>query len=283
MKMSFHNPVLFKELKLRFRSPKSFVGIFFYLAAMCVFVFGFIFTTMSLTGVSYFRPTESMLLFAFLAFIQLGLVLFITPGLTAGAISSEREKQTLPILLTTSQSSFQIILGKLLSSVAFLMLLTVAALPVYSLVFLFGGISPMDFVRIFFFLFVTLLAIGSIGILFSTLIRRTIVSMIATYGMMLFLSVVTGFLLIIVLQVTRLNFTGVGPLPTSIVGHVLASINPAVLFATILSPAMGESIAEMTQVKFPVWIGYLIFYLSITVISLWLAVKKLRVNMKRFK
>ena len=83
-------------------------------------------------------------------------MLFITPGLTAGAISTEREKQTLSILLTTSQSSFQIISGKLLSSIAFLLLLIVAGLPIYSLVFLFGGISPMDFVKVFFFLFVTL-------------------------------------------------------------------------------------------------------------------------------
>ncbi|WP_318615979.1 ABC transporter permease [Sporosarcina sp. YIM B06819] len=283
MKVNINNPVLFKELKLRFRSPKSFVGLLFYLVAMCLFVFGFIFLTMNITGVSYFRPTESMLLFSFLAFIQLGLVLFITPGLTAGAISSEREKQTLPILLTTSQSSFQIISGKLLSSVAFLMLLTVAGLPIYSLVFLFGGISPMDFVKIFFFLFVTLLAIGSIGILFSTLIRRTIVSMIATYGIMLFLSAVTGFLLIIVMQVALFNFNGVSSPPPSILGHILASINPAVLFATLLSPAVGESVIEMTQIKLPIWIGYLIFYISITVLSLWLAVKKLRVNMKKSK
>ncbi len=283
MKMRFNNPVLFKELKLRFRSPKSFVGILFYLVAMCLFVFGFIFTTMSMTGVSYFRPSQSMTLFALLAFIQLGLVLFITPGLTAGAISSEREKQTLPILLTTSQSSFQIILGKLLSSVAFLLLLIVAGLPIYSLVFLFGGISPMDFLRIFLFLFVTLLAMGSVGIMFSTLIRRTIVSMIATYGTMLFLSVVTGFLLIIVMQLTRFSFTGVGLPPPSVPGHILASINPAVLFASFLSQGVAESIAEMTQVKFPIWAGYLIFYLTIAVLSLFIAVKKLRVNMKRSK
>ena len=124
---------------------------------MCIFVFGFIFATMTMSGTSYFRPSESFILFALLAFIQLGLVLFITPGLTAGAISSEREKQTLPILLTTSQSSFQIISGKLLSSIAFLLLLIVAGLPVYSLVFLFGGISPLDFVKVFFFLFVRFL------------------------------------------------------------------------------------------------------------------------------
>lgn len=283
MKMNFNNPVLFKELKLRFRSPKSFVGILFYLIAMCIFVFGFIFATMTMSGTSYFRPSESFILFGLLAIIQLGLVLFITPGLTAGAISSEREKQTLSILLTTSQSSFQIISGKLSSSIAFLLLLIVAGLPVYSLVFLFGGISPLDFVKVFFFLFVTLLAIGSVGVMFSTLIRRTIVSMIATYGTMLFLSVVTGFIFLIVMQMIEFNHMGTGTPPTSMLGHILASINPAILFASFLSTGMGDSISEMTQVKFPIWIGYLIFYLSLTVISLFISVKKLRVNMKRSK
>ena len=120
MKQVFSNPVLVKEIKLRFRSPKSFVGILFYLIAMCIFVFGFILLTTQFTGTGYFRPEESYFMFAMLTYIQLGLILFITPGLTAGAISSEREKQTLNILLTTAQTSFQIISGKLTSSIAFL-------------------------------------------------------------------------------------------------------------------------------------------------------------------
>ncbi|WOV89211.1 ABC transporter permease [Sporosarcina oncorhynchi] len=282
MNMSFNNPVLSKELKLRFRSFKGFNGILFFLLAMCVFVFGYIFLTVSIEGNSYFRPSQSFVLFAFLSFIQLGLVLFTAPGLTAGSISAEREKQTLPILLTTSQSSFQIISGKLLSSVAFLLLLIVAGLPVYSLVFLFGGISPWDFLKILLFLFVTLLAIGSIGVMFSTLIRRTIVSMIATYGTMLFFSVVTGFLFIIVLQVKMFNQMGTIVSPTYI-GHFLASINPAVLFATFLSPELERSLHEMTLIDFPIWAGYLIFYVLISVFSIFIAVKKLRVNMKRSK
>lgn len=280
--MSFNNPVLSKELKLRFRSFKGFNGILFFLLAMCIFVFGYIFLTVSIEGNSYFRPSQSFVLFAFLSFIQLGLVLFTAPGLTAGSISAEREKQTLPILLTTSQSSFQIISGKLLSSVAFLLLLIVAGLPVYSLVFLFGGISPWDFVRILLFLFVTLLAIGSIGVMFSTLIRRTIVSMIATYGMMLFFSVVTGFLFIIVLQVKMFNQMGTITSPTY-VGHFLASINPAVLFATFLSPELDRSLHEMTLIDFPVWAGYLLFYVLVSIVSIFIAVKRLRVNMKRSK
>ena len=277
--MSFNNPVLSKELKLRFRSFKGFNGILFFLLAMCIFVFGYIFLTVSIEGNSYFRPSQSFVLFAFLSFIQLGLVLFTAPGLTAGSISSEREKQTLPILLTTSQSSFQIISGKLLSSVAFLLLLIVAGLPVYSLVFLFGGISPWNFVKILLFLFVTLLAIGSIGVMFSTLIRRTIVSMIATYGTMLFFSIVTGFLFIIVLMFNQMG-TIVSP---TYIGHFLASINPAVLFATFLSPELERSLHEMTLIDFPIWAGYLIFYGVISAFSIFIAVKNLRVNMKRSK
>lgn len=44
------------------------------------------------------------MMFAVLTILQMALVLFITPSLTAGAISSEREKQTLNILLTTTQA-----------------------------------------------------------------------------------------------------------------------------------------------------------------------------------
>lgn len=281
--MSFNNPVLAKELKLRFRSFKGFNGILFFLLAMCVFVFGYIFLTVNIGGNSYFRPSQSFVLFAFLSYIQLGLVLFTAPGLTAGAISSEREKQTLPILLTTSQSSFQIISGKMLSSVAFLLLLIVAGLPVYSLVFLFGGISPMHFLKMLLFLFVTLLAIGSLGVMFSTLIRRTIVSMIVTYGSMLFLSVVTGFLFIITMQMKMYTQMGTPSMSPSYLGQFLASINPAVLFATFLSPDMNRSIHEMTKIDFPIWAGYLIFYGILTLLSLFIAVKRLRVNMKKLK
>ena len=78
MKQMFSNPVLVKEIKLRFRSPKSFIGILFYLVAMCIFVFGFILLTTQFSGTGYFRPEESFFMFTMLTYIQLGLILFIT-------------------------------------------------------------------------------------------------------------------------------------------------------------------------------------------------------------
>lgn len=283
MKQALSNPVLIKEIKLRFRSMKSFTGIIFYLLAMCVFVFGFIMLTTSFTGTGYFRPEESFFMFTMLTYIQLGLILFITPGLTAGAISTEREKQTLNILLTTAQTSFQIITGKLTSSIAFLLLLLVAGLPIYSLVFLFGGVSPGQLGIIFLFFFLTMLAVGGIGIMYSTIIRKTIVAMIATYGTMIFLAGVTGF---IYLVITGMNTMATGSLATSPapIAHFFASINPVVLILTLIMPTQSDDfITQTTNIDFPIWAGYTIFYVFITVCSILIAVKKLRVNMKKMR
>ncbi|RKJ60525.1 ABC transporter permease, partial [Butyricicoccus sp. 1XD8-22] len=194
MMQRFSNPVLIKELKLRFRNFKSFSGLMFYLILLFIFVGGFLSIFTQFTGTGFFKPDESFMMFTVVSILQMALAMFITPGVTAGAISSEREKQTLNILLTTTQSSTQIIIGKLLSSIAFLILLLVAGLPLYSIVFLFGGVSPTQLISIFLFYLLTIVAIGSIGIMFSTITKKTVVAMIATYGAMIFLGAVSAFL-----------------------------------------------------------------------------------------
>lgn len=281
MKTLLANPVLIKEVKLRFRSLKSFTGILFYLIAMSIFVFGFIFLTTTVSGSGFFRPDESFALFTMMTFIQLGLILFITPGLTAGTISTEREKQTLNMLLTTSQTSFQIIFGKLTSSVAFLLLMIVSGLPIYSLVFLYGGVSPSQLAVIFVFYLLTLLTIGSLGVMYSTLLRKTIVSMIVTYGTMIFLTAVTGFFLILSIQFSQMASTGMPSF--SPLSYFWASINPAVVLMSLLQPAVAEEILATTAVSLPLWLGYFVFYTLLAAAAIWLAVKRLRVNMRKYK
>lgn len=280
MKSAFHNPVLIKELKLRFRSFKSFAGILFYLLVLCVFVFGFIFISTN-SGSAFINPEQSVMMFSMLTYVQLALILFITPGLTAGAISTEREKQTLNILLTSSQSSFQIIFGKMSASIVFLLLLIISGLPLYSLAFLFGGISPSQLLIILAFLIITVLAIASIGVMYSTLIRKTIISMITTYGAMLFLTGITAFFFLIgVSMIENSPNTNYSSAPLS---HFWATINPIALMFTIITPEASDELFGLTKIHFPVWAGYLIFYSAITVICVFIAVIKLRVNMKKKK
>ncbi|WP_016839571.1 ABC transporter permease [Ureibacillus thermosphaericus] len=284
MKGLLSNPVLMKELKLRFRAFKSFSGLMFYLAVLIIFVSGFllIFTQFSISG--FFVPSNSFTMFSVLSVLQMALVMFITPGLTAGAISTEREKQTLNILLTTTQSSSQIIIGKLLSSVAFLILMLIAGLPLYSIVFLFGGVSPGQFFTMFFFYLVTLIAIGSIGIMFSTITKRTIISMIATYGAMIFLGGITAFFFFVGFSLEQMmmsqqqNTQGLTTfLPIS---YFWASINPGVLILTLLIPDTKTALIDTVGISFPNWIVYLIFYVFITIVCLTIAIRKLRANMK---
>ena len=282
MLQKLYNPVLLKELKLRFRFFKSITGLLFYLVALLIFIGGFLLIVMEYRNQTSLRPEESYFLFIMLAMLQMALVLFITPGLTAGAISSEREKQTLNMLLMTTQSSAQIVIGKLTSSIAYLGLLLIAGLPIYSVVFLFGGVSPWQLITIFFFYFVTMIAIGSIGLFFSIILKRTITSMIATYSTMVFLGGFTAFFFFVSLMVSQMAAYNAGQSLTSApFAYFWASINPGALVLSILSTEVSYGLEEVSGIGLPIWIPYLIFYVALTALMISLSIKKLRVNMKR--
>lgn len=264
------NPVMNKEFKLRFRSFKSFLGLMFYLIAISVILVGFIFIESAAYGSNYFRPQDSRVMFMVLSYIQLGLVMFVTPGLTAGVISGEREKQTLNILLTTTQTSTEIIIGKLLSSISYLLLMIVASMPIYSIVFLFGGISPLQVLTVLGYYIIIILVFGSFGVLFSTLIRRTIISMITTYGTALFFAGGTAFLFVVSMQ-----FGGLGP-GSSPVPYFFAILNPFIVLMGFLEPSIIDELNRQTGILFPVWAGQLIVYGLLFFAALAVSIKKLR-------
>lgn len=273
------NPVLNKEIKLRFRSFKSFISILLFLAicgAVCL-AFIYIETQFSQDG---FTSEDSRNLFMLLSMGQLGLIVFITPGLTAGAISGEREKQTLNILLTTQQSSTSIILSKLFSSILFLMLMLVASLPLYSIVFLYGGVSPQTVLIMFGFLLLTMLTIGSIGIMFSTVLKKTIVATITTYGIMLFLLVGTIILFVISLQFILGFSQGTAGQSNNMLPYFLLIFNPAVSMFSTLQSNMFMYEFDQLGIHVPLWVGYTPAYIIMTLLSLMIAIKKLRPSMK---
>jgi ABC-type transport system involved in multi-copper enzyme maturation permease subunit len=77
-------------------------------------------------------------------FVMLALVLFFVPGLTAGSIAGERERQTLLPLQVTLLRPRSILLGKVLAGMSFILLLLFASLPVMMVAYLLGGIRPLD-------------------------------------------------------------------------------------------------------------------------------------------
>lgn len=275
----FNNPVLGKELKLRFRSLKSFYGVLFYLLTLLVFVVGYFLVVTNFEGSGFITPEVNVILFSILTFVQLALILFITPGLTAGEISGEREKQTLNILLTTAQTNWQLIVGKLLSSISYITLLLFAGLPITSIIFFFGGVSPMEYLMSYLFMLITMITIASVGIFFSTLLRKTVVSMISTYGVMLFFTIISPFIAFVTYTYSEMSESVVGA--TKLFVYLWISVNPIVLMATIIYPSMTDLVEEITNISLPIWVSYSIVFGIITIICLSIATKKIRVKMKK--
>ena len=279
------NPVLGKEFTLRMRTPRSMWALLFYLAAIGILAFGllFIFRIDYGPGAPVFDPSRSRTLFLFISVAQLGLVAFMTPGLTAGVISGERERQTLNLLLVTQQSSASIILSKLVSSLAFMTLLVVSTLPVFSIVFLYGGISPGQVATVFAFYLFTMLAFGSFGILFSTLLKRTMLSVIASYGLTLFMYGGTVFLYI----VFGILIDGLTANPANAPGYYgwngfLMGLNPAAALVSIFEPELTDSVFRIglngsrTGAPIRLWQEYFIVYTVLAVTAILLSIRRIR-------
>lgn len=186
------NPVYKKELKLSVRNKKLPIIIVLYNAVLTAFslmafyaTFGSgVYSGMMGYGriVNYAAVLE---LYVAIAIMQIILVVFIAPALTAGSIAGERERQTLDILLTTKLTSGQIIRGKLLSSISDLILVVFSSIPVMAIVFSIGGVRIKDLCQLILLIVIIAILAGSIGIFMSAVFKKTMVATIATYSVIL--------------------------------------------------------------------------------------------------
>lgn len=279
------NPVLDKEFRLRMRTPRSAYSLLAYVLVMGLLAMGIIYVATATGSYRMGRvdPNISRIIFYALSMAQLVLIAFMTPALTAGVISGEREKQTLNMLLTTQQSSATIILSKLVSSLSFMTLIIVATLPVYSIVFLYGGVSPKQLILVFLFYLFVMLLLGSIGVFFSTLFKRTMISVIMTYGVGLVIFLVTGLAYLFAIGIVQSSqyVSGYTPPPYSWIGFILG-LNPAGALISIIEPSFSRDVflvqGNNLQSSPPIelWLEFLIVYSVVIALFIWLAIRYIR-------
>jgi ABC-type transport system involved in multi-copper enzyme maturation permease subunit len=151
-------------------------------------------------------------IFIALMMLETLLVIALAPAFTAGAISMEREKQTLDMLATTPVSSLSIVIGKLFSALIYLVVLIVASVPLTAIVFVFGGVAPDDVVRGYAVLLATALGLCCVGLFWSALMKRTQAATIATYFAMLAVTAGSFFVFYFWNTMTASGTAVVGPL-----------------------------------------------------------------------
>lgn len=199
--------IMSKELRSRFRGRRAFVVLTLYLGILALIAYGAYISALPAAsepgllgrdgtsiGVANASAIVGQAIFALLSVFQLMLVAFLAPAFTTGAISLEREKATLDLLITTPLRPGAIVVGKLLSALAFVVLMIVAGIPVSALVLMYGGAAVQDIVRAQIVLFAAAIGFGVIGLFCSALIKRTQSATVVAYSTVLFLTVGTFFI-----------------------------------------------------------------------------------------
>lgn len=189
MKKAFiKNAVLRKDMLLDMKKPKAAIIMLLFNILLCLVAFPvvaviLIYAQSYSYGLMQMSYRSLINLFIALVWLETVAICFLTPALTAGCISIEKERQTLDVLLTTKMSTWQIVWGKYFSSIMLVILLIISGLPVMSLVFIYGGISLWQMFLMILVLIATTMYLASFGVFFSAFLKNTIGSVILTYIM----------------------------------------------------------------------------------------------------
>lgn len=178
------NPVLVKELRARFRGSQAF-----WMVSIVVTAVGAAALLVmareggaSLRGVSSDPAALGRRLFASMTWLEFIVVLLLAPALGFGAISGERERQSLDLLLATPLSAASILWGKLAAAMAYVLLLVCGTLPALSLAFVLGGVSWQDLLRSQGVTILGALSLTSLALLASTRAATTARAAILAYA-----------------------------------------------------------------------------------------------------
>ena len=282
------NPVILKELRGRMRGGQAFTLLTIYLgliAMFIVFIYSLIAPTYSFRWDPSLRQEAGKAIFGTVVLLELLLVSFIAPGLTAGAITSEREHQTYEILRATLLSARSLVLGKLGSAFAYLFLLILTAVPLQSLAFLLGGVGLGELIVSGLMLVVTAVFFCTLGIFFSSLLKRTLTATVSSYAAILFSFLALVFVFFLIAYTEAISYNDPSKFTEYILIlmiWVLVCTNP--LMAAIMTEVIlveDQNLFYTTNQLFgssgpaflpSPWIIYVLFYASLTVILILLSI-----------
>lgn len=179
------------------RGRQGFIILGVYLLLISLVITGLYFYSTDGVNMSRANPDSlqemGKLIFSMVVMFEFLMVGLIGPALTSGAISSERERQTFDLLRTSLLSSRDLVLGKLLTTVIYLMLLVLAALPLQSLVFFLGGVGMGEMIISFVMLTATAFLFCTLGLYFSAIAKRTITATVLSYTSIFLPSIILIF------------------------------------------------------------------------------------------
>jgi ABC-type transport system involved in multi-copper enzyme maturation permease subunit len=264
------NPVIGRELRVRVRVGRAYLLQAFYLAFLILIV---ALAYQAAIGdnpdlrnpvrvqealVGFYRIVMSMLV---------ALIALIAPALTANAITLEHERKTMDLLLATPLTARQLLVGKLLGSFAFIVLLLALTLPVSAVSVLLGGVSFPELLKAYLLIACGGLVLCAIALFSSVYARNSTLAVLWSYLR------VAGFLLatgVLIWLQEALAFGAFG-------GRGAGALNlafPQALLNPFAAPFVADMQVDFVRWQVPAWIVGVVICLLFTRLTLTAAARK---------
>src|SRR5580692_1736357 len=173
------NPVLTRELLVTLRSPRAFVLQLLYVCVLGALVF--FQWPAGEEGARQVSPGVARTLYDIFFLGQFFLVALMAPTFAAGSITGEKERKTYELLLASPLRPSTILVGKLLSSLSYLVILIISSLPLMILCYLLGGLLLSEITRAYLVLILAAGTFGLLSIACSSYFRRTSSALVVSY------------------------------------------------------------------------------------------------------
>jgi ABC-type transport system involved in multi-copper enzyme maturation permease subunit len=181
-------PVFQREVAIAPRRVRTYVVRAAYVAALLMLVFT---AWLVLTGTQKVTDIGDLARFGAISFqilapLQLVWAAFFAAMLAAAAVSHEKDRQTFVLLLLTNLSNTELVLGKLLASIFNVLAMLAAAVPLFLLLSLSGGVSYRQIAWAFAITLSSVLACGSLGSLLALWREKTFQALALTVLVLVF-------------------------------------------------------------------------------------------------
>lgn len=177
-------PLIKRELIELAQRKRTYV-----LRTVCLIIFALIFLTAYASAT--YRAVNMMNMLGqgremtAILFVTLMVTIYaLAPAMACGAITTEKEKQTLGLLLISKLSPFGIVVEKILSRMLPLMSLVIVASPLFAICYLFGGVTSTDSILGVALLLFVVLQITAVAIFCSALLESGIAAFWMTYAIL---------------------------------------------------------------------------------------------------
>lgn len=286
------NPIVKKDIKVQSRSMKICWGVFAYELILALVFFLAMLVIQQSSRYSTDNIYSFMVwLYPVLGVTQLVVLGLVVPVRTAASISGERERQTFDIMMTTSMTPFSVVLGKVMTAIVQSMFFVIASMPIMALSFIIGGVS---WSYLFWFLAIALLVsffTASIGILCSSLCKKSISAVILSYVFYFIFFVGTFLPTILVAAVSLIDYS-TGSYGVTLVRNVylLLLLNPALylteFFARVMvsesvvnsmvaDSTMGKTLVDYVATGYWWLIISTVMFVLVSFLFLWIASRRI--------